>query len=219
MSGGIDWRKDLLKQKSLFQVWRETRRFGQSKFNAVTLSIVIFLLSVYSIWAFCGAGEIVTTNSLASLVVSWADDIYAFTLGILGFLITGFAVFTALTNVRLFARLAQVRYDESHISLLQFIFFNFVNTFTMFVCLLSLSLVIKLGYGAPGAPFQVLGYKILEQWPQVGVPFNLIAMTFIGACLTRAVLILKSFIWNLYQAVLLSIVAGEEAHPKPDCVS
>lgn len=163
----------------------------------------------FSLWVLFGPKGLVDASLLAKAILSWVNVSLALTLGVLGFLITGFAIFASISNADLFIALASSKYEDLPINKLQFVLFNFLRTFFVYIGLLCFSIFIELGYG-PYGPLQLLGYLILDRWPYLAVPFNLIALSTLGFWIVVALIELKSFIWNLYQTVLLTVVAEHQ---------
>ena len=149
----------------------------------------------------------------ADFVHSVSDVSLVFSLSVLGFLIAGFSIFASITKVDLFITLASIPYKrnetETGLNRLQFIFFNFMNVFSVYFILLAMALFVRLGY-SEGSPLSIFGSFLASEYPNACMVVNIIASSVFLIILTEALLRLKSFIWNLYQSVLLVIVTSDE---------
>lgn len=148
----------------------------------------------------------------ASLIVGIrevADAGFAFTTAILGFLIAGFAVFASITKPAVFILLAKLDHKKEGISRLQFIFFNFLLVFIHFLTFLALCLIVKVTLYSGGPLSGALRWVAENRQIMIviGASFMFAVMT---AWLVFLLMLLKSFIWNLYQAVLVTILTEAE---------
>ncbi|KZY29068.1 hypothetical protein A3731_26920 [Roseovarius sp. HI0049] len=146
---------------------------------------------------------------LKTFVSAIAEIGFALTTAILGFLIAGFSIFASITRPAIFAGLAKLEHKDSGLSRLQFIFFNFLLVFIHYLTFLGASIFLKLTL--PMAPEVV---ELIRHKTGVSAVYVWSAATVLAALLliwlTFLMMLLKSFIWNIYQAVLVVIVTGDQ---------
>lgn len=200
------WKTELYRHRSLWQVYKDAFLYIQrAKINTRILAGSLLGLTIIS-----GISCLVLPpENLKTFISSICDFCLSYTLSILGFLVTGFAIFASVTRPELFVMLAKMpdRADDKHLSKLQNVFFNFLTVFINFFGLLCISLFIKVTYLLIDALPEEMKYKIIRS-----DPFDLLlAIEFIvvGTWLISSLLRLKSFIWNLYQSVVLSIASAD----------
>lgn len=209
-----DWKKELFKQKSLLQIFLDSSRFlpRNPSNTRIVLGILLFTAAA-QLTAYLLPDRIYGIEHTAEFVHSVSDVSLVFALSVLGFLIAGFSIFASITKVELFIALASVPYKknetETGLNRLQFIFFNFINVFSVYFVLLAMALFVSLGY-SNGSPLSTFGSLLASKYPNACMLVNIAASSVYLMVLTEAVLRLKSFIWNLYQSVLLVIVTSDE---------
>lgn len=205
-----EWRKEIFKQKSLWQVYRLSRQtIPRGRGNRVVFLTCLSLLAPLSAWIAWKGPRYFSLNETAEWVLLLADTGFVFSIGILGFLIAGFSIFASITKPELFIALAQIPYKDGKINRLQFVFFNFLNVFSVYLALLAASVVVQLFFSQP-SPVTLLGQYIMSKYPVLGFATNGIAFAGFALLFVDAFLRLKSFIWNLYQTVLVSIATEHE---------
>ncbi len=136
----IEWKDDLVKEKSLWQVYRASLRLPKSTFNQWAGLVSIVAIALISInWAVNARAE---QAYKATLLIS--DIGFDLSVQILGFLIGGFAIFATVTDHRLMIKLAETPMSEGGVSVFKNIFFNFLSVFYIFLITLATSIIIKL---------------------------------------------------------------------------
>ncbi len=205
-----DWKKEIFAQKGLWEVYRLSREvLPKSKFNKIVVRISVLVFVALFIWSIVQGKSIYTASEAVAVVRIIAEQGFLLSLGILGFLIAGFAIFASVTKTELFITLANIPYGEDKINRLQFVFFNFLNVFTVYIGLLSASLFVLLAL-AQHSPFIKLVYPLVKTAPTLIIGANFIVIGILGVWLVTAIVRLKSFIWNLYQTVLVAIATEAE---------
>lgn len=205
----MNWQDRLISEKSLLAVYRKARKVASAPIN-VRLAWGVFVVMALALATNAWFGMPVAPY--ASLIVGIrevADAGFAFTTAILGFLIAGFAIFASITKPGVFILLAKLDHKREGISRLQFIFFNFLLVFIHFLTFLGLCLIVKVTLYSGGPLSGALRWAA-ESWRIgiiIGVSLMFAAMT---AWLVFLLMLLKSFIWNLYQAVLVTILTEAE---------
>jgi hypothetical protein len=211
----MGWQDRLTREKSLLAVYRKARKVASAPINArfaggVFVALVLALAA--NAWFDM---PIAPYSSLILGIREVADAGFAFTTAILGFLIAGFAIFASITKPGVFILLAKLDHKKEGISRLQFIFFNFLLVFIHFLTFLGLCLMVKVTLYSGGPLSGALRW--LAESRQlvivIGASLMFAAMT---AWLVFLLMLLKSFIWNLYQAVLVTILTEAELAEQED---
>jgi hypothetical protein len=205
----MDWKDRLVSEKSLLAVYRKARKVASAPLNA-RLAWGVFVTMALALAANARFGMPVAPY--ASLIVGIrgvADAGFAFTTAILGFLIAGFAIFASITKPGVFILLAKLDHKKEGISRLQFIFFNFLLVFIHFLAFLGLCLIVKIALHSGGPLSGALRW--VAESRQIAIVIGA-SLMFAGmtAWLVFLLMLLKSFIWNLYQAVLVTILTEAE---------
>ncbi|MCC0056727.1 MAG: hypothetical protein H6883_11385 [Rhodobiaceae bacterium] len=200
----MNWQDRLTSEKSLLAVYRTARKVASARINAVLAwSIFVVMVLALAVNA-CFGMPVSPYGSLIIGIREVADAGFALTTAILGFLIAGFAIFASITKPGVFILLAKLDHKKGGISRLQFIFFNFLLVFVHFLTFLALCLTVKVTLYSNGPLSGALRWVAENQRLVivVGASCMFAAMT---AWLVFLLMLLKSFIWNLYQAVLVTI--------------
>lgn len=215
---GDDWQDKIFEEKSLWQVYaRSKKAIPRQKANLFSL-VLIFLLSLFLIgYLFIAHSELFWVNDSAAFAHKIADAGTILSLSILGFLIAGFSIFASVTKTELFVLLAKMPYrqddKDTGISRLQFLFFNFLNVFSIYIFLLVICMTVDIGFDN-SSPLQVLIRMVTAENATILHVGNCAAILSVEVMLVEAILRLKSFIWNLYQSVLLTIATEYELQKK-----
>lgn len=205
----MDWKERLTAEKSLFQVYLKARKVASSPWNArVSWFVCLFLLGGLAANICCG-NPVVSYMGLVSGIHAVGDIGFSLTTAILGFLIAGFAIFASITKREVFIVLAKLNHTRGGISRLQFMFFNFLLIFIHFIVFLTVSILTKLVL-YPGGPF-ANGLQYVASLDSEAPNYIMVLLfSILTAWLVFLLMLLKSFIWNLYQAVLVTIGAAAE---------
>lgn len=195
----------LFKEKNLAEIFWKAPSFFSNDFNKRVFVVTATLLSVFAV------AHILIPTFRDSCVIPFADTFALWAnLGvslsstILGFLIAGFAVVcTVLRPQTLIAlqKLKNKKYGETELKLL---FVLFIDILVQYLALLFVSVVATIVGGKMG-PAVALGRLLTRiHWM---VPFVVLHIVFVcwGTWLVVLVLTLKSFIYNLYQNLLLGL--------------
>lgn len=204
----MDWRDKVIKEKSLLEVYWKARKVASSRGNRLTAVLVFILLLAL----FCADKSynlgLISLSDMSKIVGKVGEIGFAMTTAILGFLIAGFSIFSSITKPEIFKALAKLDHKGTDLSRLQFIFFNFLLVFIHYLAFLAFSLAIKLFLptlaSAVGLAVSHWSLSALAIWwlAAIGTAMALSWLVFL-------IMLLKSFIWNIYQAVLVVIVTGD----------
>jgi hypothetical protein len=218
----MDWKDKITEEKSLFAVYRKARGIALSRINkqvalaAGIISVLLFGANIYFNLAIAPYAALITT------IREIGEAGFSFSTGILGFLIAGFSIFASITKPEVFILLAKLPHKQGNITRLQFIFFNFLVVFVHYIFFLAVCLFIKVGLYDNGPLSGIL--RILAEEDRRFIVFGATGvLCLLITWLTFLVMLLKSFIWNIYQSVLLSIVTegqrreAEEADGNKKC--
>lgn len=189
--------KDLLAEKSLWQVYLSSRKIPFSQWN-IGIGVVVAVLLFYS----CLFAK--SPAAIADQLLAFATLSFPLAIGQLGFLLAGFSFFATVADKGLFCRMADKTHQKSGLSFIKYNFLVFMRVFVeylifTFACLGILLLLTK-GLGAREAISQFLG-----QWPKTKLPVAAGAFGLFSGCLVYLLMQLASFIYNIYHVVMTSI--------------
>lgn len=213
----MGWQEELLKEKSVLEVYNEAKKIAGSDFNRTVARFFALFLAIAMLMLFAfSTPENAKKISSENWLYDWANAGIAFSTSILGFLIAGFSIFATITKNEIFVGLAQIPYvdgdKKSNISRLKFIFFNFMIAFVHYLaflaaCLFAAFLLTKSG---PAALIlsDIVTNKSYQSYIQAGIAWAL------ATWFVYVLLLLKSFIWNLYQSILFTVTAEAELNKK-----
>ena len=206
----MSWKEELFDEKNLWQVYVRARRLTGSNFNywATRLGALLILVTI-SYGMYFSEPRLITPTEIIAWVREWSSTGISFATSTLGFLIAGFSIFASVTNKKLFIALAHLDYRDTGVSRLKFIFFNFIIVFLHYLSFLGICLFVKLFFG-PSGPLYLIVQDAIGGCLRLEEILVLISALIIGTWFIAIVLMLKSFIWNLYQAVLLAIATEAE---------
>jgi hypothetical protein len=205
----MEWQRELFREKNFRDVYRGARSFAGGRKDTWILVFVFFaLVAANAVWWYLSKGSDPSATVIAA-VRHWAESGASFATNILGFLLAGFAIFASVTKADLFIALANIQYKKSDISRLKYVFFNFLIVFIHYLAFLSVCLVVHL-FLASESPFtRLLGIATADRLVTRFI-LAATATAIIGTWFIALILMLKVFIWNLYQSVLLAITTEEE---------
>lgn len=205
----LDWQNDLFAEKSFVALYRVARSHVAVRSTTIMV-IAIFLIAVVPIvFGFVGAWSPLRLISIVTGIRTITALGVAFATSILGFLVSGFALFFAITRSDVLVLLAGVPHEESKISRLQFIIYSFMYVFIHYLIYIGGTLVISVTL-SPGSVLNGTAAFFRDQAP---CEFRLAATLLFGvsaAWLIFVLLLLKTFIWNLFQTVLIAITVGAD---------
>ncbi|MFS2151995.1 hypothetical protein [Rhizobium sp. Rhizsp42] len=200
----MTWQQRLNQEKSLFQIYKIARVVAFSKGNVIA-SVGVFVIAVLMLGINAFTGMVVASiPALQNAINSVADTGFTFTSTMLGFLISGFAIFASISKPDVLIILARTDYKNPRISELQFIFFNFILVFIHYIIFLGACAIIKILSG-DSAPLP-RGLDLVSAYSEaIGCALTSTLLAALLSWLAFVTLLLKSFIWNLYQSVLITI--------------
>jgi len=205
----MSWQDEIFEEKSLWAVFRKAYGVTGSSTNTwVVLAVTALLVSTIGADLYFDIDQVTQTTFIVAVRL-WAEVGVVFAASILGFLLTGFSIFATMTRNELFVALANIPHKKGNISRLKFVFFNFLIVFIIYLTFLVLCLAVSLLL-SKGAPMTLLIGEVTKDSPWVQYVLGAAAWVIVGSFFAEVLVMLKSFIWNLYQAVLLAIATEAE---------
>lgn len=192
----------LTEEKSLLQLYKLTYSFPVSRFNILSTGCVGICCAVYLSLAHPGGTE------AAALLKETLKLGISLVPSILGFLIAGFTVFVTVTKPGVFSAMAKKEFENSGQSYLKYNLSAFMLAFAHYVAYLG-ACVLLIYFGQPNGPLtQIARWAAFLISNNVSGTYNvLLSVCAIAiACWTwYLVMLLKSFIYNVYQVVVTSV--------------
>lgn len=190
--------KELLKEKSLWQIYCQSRVLrSSSNFNAYATLLVVGILAAYA-WF---TPE--TAKELADRTREIAADGFAFATTILGFLVAGFTVFATVTKPDLFVFMAKTRHKQSGLPWVKYNFFKFMEVFYVYIVFAGMCLGVRL-LAKPNGALSLLVNSTSD--PAITKLYLAkIGLLLLGGVFIYTLMLLKSFIYNVYHVVMTSI--------------
>lgn len=189
--------KDLLKEKSLWQIYKTSRKVPFSKIN--------IFLGIGSALVVAGfAAQAKTAGAVADQLLAFATMAFSLSISQLGFLLAGFSFFATVADRDMFCRMAERTHEKSGLSYLKYNFFVFMRVFVEYL-VFSLACLALMVILTKGIGFRETASDYLNQWPKfkhwlVAGAFGL----FVG-CVVYLLMQLASFIFNIFHVVMTSI--------------
>ena len=198
--------KHLTEEKKLWDVYVQSRRIPSNRFNAITTSFVFLVLAANAVFTSQTSFEIL------NLVRALAENGFTIAFIAIGFLLTGFTVFSTITQPSLFLAMAKVTNPESGLSYLKHNYFVFLRVFIYYLGFAVFSLSI-MAFGHPGGAMPTL----VSYFPSSDFFEVLLVKACYVVILTWyyfLVVQLKSFLFNIYHSVMTSLRWEHEGHDK-----
>lgn len=205
----VDWQDDLFEAKSFAELYRTARAHVAVRRTTVMVAAVFLIAIVPVILGFAGAWSPLSVKVIVTGIRTVTTLGVAFATSILGFLVSGFALFFAITRSDVLVLLAGVPHQKSNISHLQFILYSFMYVFLHYIIYLGVTLAVSATL-SPGSVLTGAAAFLRDQAP---CEFRMAATLMFGvsaAWLMFILLLLKTFIWNLFQTVLIAITVGAD---------
>jgi hypothetical protein len=197
----------LFAERNLWQLYRQSSPFYRNAFNRWAVIIVGVILMAFAITDFLGLAQ-TSTNRLdfSALFSMWAQTGLSYGATILGFLLAGFAVLFAVLRPHTVVALRQITRPGERLHELKLIFVTFVDVFVHYTAFLFCC-VLYLIAGGNNGPFDLMGRYLAIVSPWIRPAIMHAAFVIWGLWFLVLVLKLKSFIYNLYQTLLLGMAS------------
>jgi len=198
---------DLFSETSLWDIYLKSRSVYRNRFNCVTLIACAVLLASFAIFDFVRDSEKIDLRAIFAI---WANVGLSYAATILGFLVAGFSVLFAVLRPETAALLRRIHREGEKLDELRLMFINFVSIFAHYASFIFWS-VLYLIVGSANGPLE-LAWRYLHtirDW----LPFAVSHALFVIWALWFLVIVLKmkSFIYNLYQTLLLGLADSMES--------
>ncbi|MGV2124070.1 hypothetical protein ACQZ4R_13385 [Agrobacterium vitis] len=205
----MDWRERLLQEKDVIEVYKLANLAAYSKQNSLIFKCSFLLCAFLLGVNFYFVDSLVKFPAIVDGSRELADVGFTFSTSILGFLISGFAIFAGISKPEVLIVLAKTDHGKHNISELQFIFFNFFIVFLNYLLFLVYCILIKITTYPGGVLKRILDeIFLLDKSSSIAISSIIFSITL--CFLVLVILLLKSFIWNLYQSVLIIILVESE---------
>lgn len=205
-----DWKDDVFREKKFSSVLRASFGVVGSPWDAGVFLVALTTgLAVVS-WAGYIADYLAPASVTYKILQAWGALALGLASSILGFLIAGFSIFAAMTRKELFWELAKIGTKSRNISDFKFIFFNFLFVFAHYLIYLIFSVVLAFLF-VKGSPVWLVA--ILAQ-SNTDIYVDLICAyigVLFGSYSLYILLLLRSFIWSMYQSLLIAIFADADS--------
>lgn len=202
----MSWQRDIFLEGSLWDTYKKSPDWRSNRFNRVVL-VGAILLSVSLTLAdvLFGTPYKGKVTEIITAIRSWLEIGVSFSLGTLGFLVAGFTIFATVSRPELFIHMAQTAYKESGLSQFKWVFFVFLNVFVNYISYLSFSIVLLF---VVRFVMEIKGLRDLFSLApasfKIGAVYSVLIVYFVWTVLL--ILKLKSFVWNIYSTIRISIV-------------
>jgi hypothetical protein len=206
----IDWRDSLFEEKTYNQLVLKAWRPSDNKGELILVGVVFVLLAIGGF-----ATDVLLLNGrglgagTVTVLRAWTSMGFSFASAMLAFLLAGFTIFATVTKASLFQKLAKLPHPGRDINRLKFIFFTFMMDFFMmdfwhFIAFLGICFFVAFVFAERSPATNFLGW-LLADYPLVRGGLIYFALGIVGAYMVILLLATKSFVWNIYQAILISI--------------
>lgn len=185
---------ELTSEKSLWDIYKLSRRILPSRFNFLMISLAMGLLAINSFFL-----EEDVIKILAS-TRAWAETGFSFSIAILGFLIAGFTIFATLSKPKMMLAMMDHINKDTGLPTLKYNYFAFMQVFIAYILFTSVYLSIQL-FGSQGGLLSNI-FQLLPAGECLKVALIKISYVFTGGSLLYLILLLKSFIFNIYATVM-----------------
>lgn len=206
-----NWREDATSDTNFTKVLRSSFGVVGNRRDFLVV-VILYILSLLCIIFSSHFGTLASPQNVAKMVGQWATLSANMSVAILGFLIAGFSIFATMTRPSLFRYMARYKSDGRSISDFKFVFYNFLYIFIHYLILLSISVLTSVLF-TPNSPLWYLADIAYDIFPK----FVSILTASYGAAIVVymmfSLLLLKSFLWNLYQTLIFAIFVDPPALP------
>ncbi|RZK03378.1 MAG: hypothetical protein EOO76_02995 [Novosphingobium sp.] len=206
-----DWQNKLLASGSFISLYRIARSHVAVRSTTISVAVIFLISALPMVFDLSGPWLPLDVKAMAVGIRTVTTLGVAFATSILGFLVSGFALFFAITRSDVLILLARVKYHKSskEISHLQFILYSFMYVFLHYLTYLGVTLAISTLL-SPGSVLVGSAAYFSETFPNEFRFFAAVLFSLSFSWLILVILLLKTFIWNLYQTVLIAITVGSD---------
>lgn len=197
--------RPILTEKSISDLFKVYRKLPENKFNYAVVLAIGFFGTVYSlISTYIERPYGSRWEHARDMIGSMTPTMIGAGAGILGVWIAGFAIFTSITNVRLFVFMNSELEQKTGQSYLKYTFILFFGIMIQFLVYIVLMLIITFFFAADSVMDVLIG-KLFNVSMIIKSYIYHIIMIFVLAYSVYVVLLLKSFAFNIYQVIALAV--------------
>jgi hypothetical protein len=204
MTGAAEIMQELFTERSLLHVYRNSGTYSENRFDRCIRIATLVILCAASLTLILSKPDLFPIA--VKSITSWLSLGFTYATTILGFLVAGFTIFSTMTRTEVFIALAQKKHDTLGVSQLKFIFFSFLRVFILHIVLIFTCVTVSMLKDSSGIYLSVLhDGHISVTIKQIAVVFIL---PVIGCLIISTLLHLKTFVWNLYQSIIIAVVGA-----------
>jgi hypothetical protein len=199
---------ELTSEKSLWDIYKRSRGIQPNKFQLfLTLSVMVLL----------GVNAFVLKSDVSVILNdarAWAANGFNFSITTLGFLIAGFTIFATLSKPEMMLAMMGHIHKETGLPTLKYNFFTFMNVFIVYIAFSFVYLlVILLGQskGFMSNIFALIPNGEYINGELIKTTIIKISYMIIGTSFVYLLLLLKSFVFNIY-AIVMNFLRWEYHH-------
>ena len=196
---------DLTSERSLWDIYRLATRIRAGKLQLALNFLTVLFLGVHSI---------VLTENVVPLLVdvrSWAQIGFNFAITTLGFLVAGFTIFTTVAKPDMMLAMMSVPHKESGLPTLKVNMFAFMRVFIAYLVCAAIYLVVFLFCQTNGLVAKLVA--LLPHGACIKDAAIRVAYVMVGWSFVYLLLMLKSFVFNIY-AIVMNMLRWEHTMPK-----
>jgi len=198
-----NWRDDATGDDSFAKVIRSSFGVVGNKTDLIVVA-ALFVIALVGIAFAQKEGLIAHPRDVAKMVGQWAVLSANVSVAILGFLIAGFSIFATMTRPSLFRFMARYKANGRSISDFKFVFYNFLYIFVHYLSVLAISIITSFMF-VPQSPAWFFADRLYDVIPNAVQLSVVIYAAFFIVYVIFSLLLLKSFLWNLYQTLIFAI--------------
>jgi hypothetical protein len=189
----MNWNFDeseLTSEKSLWDVYWLSRTIKPSKFQFISILAIMIALAVNAF------GLEPNIDIILEDTRKWASSGFNFSITTLGFLIAGFTIFATLSKPQMMLAMMSHRNKKTNLPTLKYNFFTFMKVFIMYIAFSVVYLAIDL-FGQKGGLFSN-SISLLPYGDCLKIVSIKVAYIIVGSSFFYLLLLLKTFIFNIY---------------------
>jgi hypothetical protein len=185
---------DLTSEKSLWDVYKLSRKLLPGKFQVTVVFLATALLAANSF--------LMSQDDAAILhdVRKWAEMGFNFSITTLGFLIAGFTIFATLSKPSMMLAMMDHINKETGLPTLKYNFFAFMKIFIAYIAFAFLFLMIVILGQKDGALSNIIGF--LPHSAEIKLILVKTFYAIVGGGFVYLLLLLNSFVFNIYAIVM-----------------
>lgn len=199
---------DITREKSLWDVHRDVTRKIRSrplyKWIVGGTFVALVLAGIFSQ---------APARTLGDEVREWSAKGFAFSVGVIGILIAGFAIFSTIAGTDIVRPLALHKEEKSGLSYLKYTAGCFMLVFIPFLAFIAMHLLVMLLGWRDGPVTQLVTALSSLLGVDVGRGGAVLAMGGVGAFLVHLAIVLQAFVFNVYATFMFMARMRIEAKP------